>query len=280
MPVESMHPDVHRILSGHLSVDGTYGTWRANGTTDHLLIHTISGEGLIATGAGPLTVTRGDCILYSPGVRHDYRTSPSSDHWEFGFSHFHARNDWRPLLLWPLTGGVGLLRATGEVHTRVMGALGRAVRARYAALARADLFAMNALEEALLWLDSQNPLSVRTDARVLAVAEHVAGHLAGELDIGTLARVVRLSPSHLSHLFVEHLGITPQRFVERERIMAAQQLLDLTDRPISAIARELGWRDAMYFSQRFKKFSDLSPREYRNAGRAGLRRADHGVTLD
>jgi AraC family transcriptional regulator, arabinose operon regulatory protein len=81
--------------------------------------------------------------------------------------------------------------------------------------------------------------------------------------VDRLAASVHLSPSRLTRLFREHLGTTPQRYVERRRMTLAKQLLDLTTRPVSAIAHELGWRDPLYFSQRFRQATGLSPTAYR-----------------
>lgn len=57
----------------------------------------------------------------------------------------------------------------------------------------------------------------------------------------------------------EQLGISPQRY-ERERMSVAKQLLDLTNRPVSSIAREVGRDDPQYFSQRLRRFAGVSPR--------------------
>jgi AraC family transcriptional regulator, arabinose operon regulatory protein len=72
-------------------------------------------------------------------------------------------------------------------------------------------------------------------------------------------------------LFREHLGTSPQRYVERQRVIRATQLLELTARPVAAIAREVGWTDPLYFSQRFARFTGLSPTAYRRRaeGRPG-----------
>lgn len=265
---ESAHPAVNRITGGYFREGADYSTWRTNGTDDFLLIHTVAGAGRFGSREGSLEVGAGDAVLLRPGVLHDYATAPGSTRWEFAFAHFHARGDWMPMLDWPVTlGGLGLIRADGEVHRRVTAALRRSGRSRSGGLARAELFAVNALEEALLWLDTQNPLTTRTDERVLRVIEHIGAHIADELDVRRLAEIAHLSPSRLTHLFTEHLGVSPQRYVERERMLLAHQLLDLTNRSIAGIAREVGWDDPLYFSQRFRRFAGTSPSGYRDRGR-------------
>jgi AraC family transcriptional regulator of arabinose operon len=262
---ESYTPVVARVLSGHLDEGPEYATFRRAGTTDWLLIHTVSGAGQLAGPDGAAVRTDlGDAVLLRPRTLHDYRTAPGAARWEIVFSHFHPRPEWMPLLEWPQAlAGTGRIRTDGEVHRRVVAALHRSARACRGGLARAELFAMNALEEALLWCDTQNRFGPRTDERLLRVIDHVDAHLAEPLDVARLAAVVHLSASHLTRLFRDHLGTTPQRYVERQRMIRAQQLLDLTARPVAAVAREVGWADPLYFSQRFARFTGRSPTAYR-----------------
>jgi AraC family transcriptional regulator, arabinose operon regulatory protein len=263
--VEAWTPVVPRVLGGHLDEGPEYSTFRRRGTTDWLLIHTVSGSGQLVGSDGVAVRTAvGDAVLLRPRTRHDYGTAPDSANWEIVFSHFHPRPEWMPLLVWPQpVPGIGRINADGEVHRRVVEALHRSARAGRGALARAELFAVNALEEALLWCDTQNRLGVRTDERLLRVIDHVDAHLSEPLDVAGLASVVHLSASRLTRLFREHLGTSPQRYVERQRMIRAMQLLDLTSRPVAAVAREVGWADPLYFSQRFARFTGQSPTAYR-----------------
>ena len=262
---ESWTPVVERVLSGHLDEGPEYSTFRRRGTTDWLLIHTVSGSGQLGGGDGAeLRTAVGDAVLLRPRTPHDYGTAPGSPGWEIVFSHFHPRPEWMPLLEWPQpVAGIGRITADGEVHRRILAALHRSARAGRGGLARAELFSVNALEEALLWCDTQNRFGVRIDERILRVIDHVDAHLAEPLDVARLAGVVHLSASRLTRLFREHLGTSPQRYLERRRLTRAKELLDLTSRPVAAIAREVGWSDPLYFSQRFARFTGQSPTAYR-----------------
>jgi AraC family transcriptional regulator of arabinose operon len=268
---DSWTPVVARVLGGHLDEGPEYSTFRSRGTTDWLLIHTVAGSGqLVGPDGAAVRTGVGDAVLLRPRTLHDYGTAPGSANWKIVFSHFHPRPEWMPLLEWPQpVPGIGRITADGEVHRRIVAALHRSARAGQGALARAELFAMNALEEALLWCDTQNRFGVRTDERLLRVIDHVDAHLSQPLDVTSLANVVHLSASRLTRLFREHLGTSPQRYVERQRMIRAMQLLDLTSRPVAAIAREVGWTDPLYFSQRFTRFTGQSPTAYRHRTHRG-----------
>ncbi len=261
---EVVIPAGRRVVAGHAHQGPGYANWREQGSDDWLLIHTVSGSGRLAGPDDHLLTTAGDANLLKPHVLHDYRTAPGEASWEIAYAHFHPRSEWQPQLVWPQpVDGIGLIHTTGDVSRRVIAALQRCARMSIGILARADLFAVNALEEAVLWYDTQNPLSMRTDERILRVIDYVDAHLTEPLDVQRLADVVHLSASRLTHLFTDQLQVSPQRYVERQRMTLAQQLLDLTHSAIADIAREVGFADPLYFSQRFRRFAGVSPTAYR-----------------
>ncbi|MNF06130.1 Arabinose operon regulatory protein [compost metagenome] len=72
-----------------------------------------------------------------------------------------------------------------------------------------------------------------------------------------------LSVSHYSALFKKVMGISPLQFVEKVRIDHAKTMLTGTSKPISKIAREVGYNDPLYFTRVFTKVTGVAPREYR-----------------
>lgn len=259
---EAPHPHVVRVVAGEFTEGADYATWREHGTTDWLLIHTVAGSGRVAGPTGTVVTEPGDTVLLRPQLPHDYGTAESS--WSLAYAHFHPRAEWSPLLDWPIqAGGVGVVRAQGDVRPRIVDGLRACARSSAGSLPQSELFAMNSLESALLWLDTQNPLRGRMDERLLRVVEHIGADLSGDLGVATLARVATLSPSRLTHLFTETLGVPPQRYVERERLTRAGQLLTATDRAVGEIARDVGWDDPLYFSRRFARLHGVSPTAYR-----------------
>lgn len=268
-PTEAPTPEVHRVVGGRLREGRAYATWRSRGTTDWLLMHTVAGAGRVGDGSTELRTAPGDAVLLAPGVRHDYGTAAEPGTWELVHAHFHPRGEWMALLDWSRPHGrVGLIRTDGEVHRRVVDALDRAARFSSRGHVRAESFAVNALEEALLWLDTQNDRGRRMDERVVLLLDHIDTHLADRLDVTRLAEVAHLSPSRLSHLFTRQVGVSPQRYVERQRMTVAEQHLRLTRRSVAEIARAVGFTDPLYFSQRFRRHAGTTPTAFRDAAAA------------
>ena len=265
---EDFHPEVVHLVTGHFHEKAGYASWRARGTQDWLLIATLGGSGRFGYDGGEFMTLPGDLTLLRPGVRHDYG---ALDTWELLWTHFHPRPDWQPWLAWP-EAAPGLMRLTLQepvIRQTIIARFREAHHLATGALRHRETFAMNALEEVLLWCDTQNPLSeqARLDARVRGSMDYLVRHLAEPVSISDLISVSGLSHSRLSHLFRAQVGLTPQQFLESHRLHRAAQLLELTSRPIAAIAAEVGYENPFYFTLRFKRRTGLSPRDYRKKHR-------------
>lgn len=257
-------PEVPRISGGGFRESPGYRVLRPRGTDDFLLICTRSGVGRFRTEGRSLAAPTGSLTLLRPGTPHDYAVATGSDHWELDFAHFHPRPEWELLLDWPQPlPGVGWLVVSGEVATRLDQAFATVRQHQRSDLPRADLFAMNALEQVLLWADTQNPRSRPIDSRLVAVLEHLDRHLAEPLSIEELARVAHLSPSRFAHWFSEQLGQPPGRYLDGLRMAEAKVLLEFTRRPVAEIARQVGYLDPLHFSRRFRVLVGVSPSSFR-----------------
>ncbi|MBR6030164.1 MAG: response regulator [Clostridia bacterium] len=81
------------------------------------------------------------------------------------------------------------------------------------------------------------------------------------------ANEVGMSQSHFSTIFAQETGITFTQYLTGLRIGKAKELLAGTDMRSSAIAFEVGYNDAHYFSYLFKKTTGMTPSEYRRSER-------------
>jgi len=263
--MESFTPTVARLVAGEFDVGAGYATYRSRGTTDWLLMHTLDGEGRLGTDGPDVRALPGTTTLVRPATLHDYGVEPVLQHWHFLYAHFHPRADWQPLLVWPEAAeGIGQIRAEPVAAGRITAALQDCVRRDAGTERNRELLAMNALETALLHCDTQHPAVPSVDSRLQPALDLIRDQLAGDLQVSRLAVATSLSVSRFAHLFRSQLGVSPQQFVERRRLESAARLLDLGDRPIGAIASEIGFGDPVYFSTRFRRWYGLSPRAYRN----------------
>lgn len=69
---------------------------------------------------------------------------------------------------------------------------------------------------------------------------------------------------YLNHLFKKNYKISPIQYLIGVRIDRAKKLLCFADKPIGEIAAEVGFSTPVYFSEMFRKYQGMSPREFRN----------------
>jgi two-component system response regulator YesN len=92
---------------------------------------------------------------------------------------------------------------------------------------------------------------------------YIRANYRENLSLENVAQQVFISPFYLSHLFKEELGITFVEYLTRIRMEEAKRLLKEPRLSIVAIASEVGYEDASYFSKVFKKNLSISPNQYR-----------------
>ena len=93
---------------------------------------------------------------------------------------------------------------------------------------------------------------------------YLAERLDGSVKVPDLARLVGVSPSHLSTMFRKATGGGVLAHHTALRMARARQLLDVSDATVGEIAREVGYDDPFYFSRHFRRHHGMSPTDYRN----------------
>ena len=99
---------------------------------------------------------------------------------------------------------------------------------------------------------------------VSRAAAYIEAHYCEDLSLDTVAKAVYVTPSYLSSLFTQMLGVGFVDYVHRLRIERAKELLSQTNLRNYEIAEQIGYTDHKYFAQVFKKFTGITPSEYRN----------------
>lgn len=97
--------------------------------------------------------------------------------------------------------------------------------------------------------------------------------------LSQVAAHVNLSEEHLIRLFQRKLRITPMRYLTRLRIEAATSMLISSSLYIYQIAEKLQFHSEFHFSKVFKRYTGLSPRQYRDRYRQliGETREDQSI---
>jgi len=96
--------------------------------------------------------------------------------------------------------------------------------------------------------------------------KYIRQNLGEELTREHVANHVYLNPDYLNRIFKKETGLSIHDYITKERLEKAKELLRKTNMPISAIATEVGYGSFSHFSQLFKKYTDLNPKDYRRLG--------------
>lgn len=77
------------------------------------------------------------------------------------------------------------------------------------------------------------------------------------------ADMLFVTPNHLNALCKEYLGVPAGEVIRNRVLLEAKRLLVATDKPVAAIAAQLGFNDSSYFTKFFKKSVCVTPEEFR-----------------
>jgi AraC family transcriptional regulator len=93
--------------------------------------------------------------------------------------------------------------------------------------------------------------------------EFIEEHLAEEISLAALAEIVDLSLYHFARAFAQSFGVPPHRYHMARRIDRAKGLLEKPALSVTQIGIQIGFREASSFTRAFRKFTGLTPTEYR-----------------
>jgi len=84
------------------------------------------------------------------------------------------------------------------------------------------------------------------------------------LSVKKLADIYFYSEKYLSSLFVKKKGVKLTEYLNKKRISYAEKLILEESDSVSRVALKCGFTDPLYFSKVFKKYTGVSPCEYRH----------------
>jgi len=101
--------------------------------------------------------------------------------------------------------------------------------------------------------------------RLKKTMDFIEAHYDEPITVEQIAKEIYLSPSRLSHIIKDEMGITLGDYISKVRIDRAKNLLRDSDLPISQIAQEVGFSDQSYFTKVFKKIEKCTPKAFKQS---------------
>ena len=101
------------------------------------------------------------------------------------------------------------------------------------------------------------------DSSLAPVLEWIQRRLAQPLSVGQMARRAAMSPRTFARRFRDATGTTPHRWIVHQRVMAAQQRLEVSRESIDRVAEAVGLQTAATLRHHFARVLRTSPTAYR-----------------
>ncbi|MFG3514715.1 GlxA family transcriptional regulator [Streptomyces bobili] len=113
----------------------------------------------------------------------------------------------------------------------------------------------------------QRPLPRSTCDTVGEVLVWMEQHLDQEVTVEQLAARAHMAPRTFARRFQQETGTTPYRWILRQRVLLAQQLLEASDETVDAIAWRTGFGTAGALRHQFVRALGTTPNAYRRTFR-------------
>lgn len=103
----------------------------------------------------------------------------------------------------------------------------------------------------------------KNSEKIILVEEFIKENLDKNINLDMLSKKFEISKSNLNNKFIRKFQYTPIKYLNNLRMMRAEEILITTNKNITEISMEIGLNNPSNFTRSFKKFTGLSPSEYR-----------------
>lgn len=229
----------------------------------HRLLFIRSGKGRLIVNGQERPLLPGMLILLLSGTAHRFEVDPGVT-MHVDWCHFHVGFDNRDIYR---TLGLPLVVRTDRVE-EIKGIFDKLTTE----LARNGLTSRLRIKAALLeliscYLDEVPMHTEKIDPsqdlqKIDTILQYIDDHLADNITVEDLARLVYLHPNYFIVFFKSMMGHSPIQYVNHRRMELAKSLLLMQECSVSDIAAQVGMQ-IYYFSRMFKAHTGLTPSRYR-----------------
>ncbi|WP_087026481.1 helix-turn-helix domain-containing protein [Thaumasiovibrio subtropicus] len=221
-----------------------------------IVLFSIRGEGEISTPDCTQSL-RDNQVAYIPPFA-PHRINLRGEKWDFCWISVEPDSEWKHRLPSQLTFRES---ANAELVKQIIDCIHHSQVAVYPL---ADQLLALQVEQLRLLVNHMLPSSVTSNQiRLERVFRRVQQQLHKDWSVDELAQLHPCSEPHFHRLCQTYLGHSPIAHLTKLRMEQAARFLSTSDMSIQQICEAVGYPNPANFSTRFKKWSTLTPREYR-----------------
>ena len=232
---------------------------------DHYLLHfVVRGKGVLKTKNRDFAISAGEGFLICPEETTVYSADMETP-WEYYWVGFKGPEAAEILRGFGIDVQYPLLRA--EEIAPVTSLFGEMLRV-YHTPSHSRYLPMAYLYLVLeLFRQAQDEGILRRmtlgDSYLDQAVRYISDNYAYDINVEDVAAHVGIDRTYLYRIFMEHLGVSPVRYLLRVRMERACELLSKTTLSVYEISLSTGYTDTSHFSGTFKKYFGMSPTQYR-----------------
>ena len=99
---------------------------------------------------------------------------------------------------------------------------------------------------------------------IIDTIDYIHQNYSSNLNVDTICRHIKISKNYLCNIFKKETGDSIIMFLNKYRIEKSKNFLKDRSYSILNVAISVGFKDQSYFCRTFKKYTGISPSEYRN----------------
>lgn len=103
---------------------------------------------------------------------------------------------------------------------------------------------------------------VSSEIELEMLEAYISENISESIEIEALAKLFSMSKFTFLKHFKQKTGITPYQYILEVKMSLAKNILKAGKKSIAEISFELGFSDQSHFSNVFKKYFDVTPKEY------------------
>lgn len=248
------------IISGRSWCDGSYRIFRE--CSEFWVIEYISsGMGSIEINGKVYYPQKGDVYLLPSGSRHCYY-SDAKEPWIKTFVNFRgavadglaSAYHLKGIVLFP-----GVEQAVAERFFQIYTMMqNRNLEDAYVIFKTEIL-----IHEIFHILGQKIKSTIGISDEMKKIKDYLETHVSVSVTIDELSALIYRSPDYLIRHFREEFGMTPYKYFIEKKMEAAKTMLRDTSLSVKEIGEMVGYEDAHYFSNVFRKESGIPPLQYR-----------------